>query len=328
MSKKLLKTSLLLFLVIITVMASGCELDEIDIGSDKTVKDTGRALICGSSYLIVYDDGTFLVMNDISKNKDLFSGIESGDKIEIYRRDEIAESYPAQCYVKRCEKIEDGNISDVPRKAIDTLTSIGWIVGSGGTHETKETDATSSTVTDNATDTEEIPTPDIALLTFDSPHLSDMELAMLINDSSEFDFDLLEQMTDEELREHGAEAGFGCYIIRMGQGVNITCDDGCESFEYDFVYTLTAYPDESDGGRFITNISSNSPYFMLCDISTGADFDKICENFRDKNFDVEILGEGRMIACRGGISISISKSGDEVYTNIHMTVTNNEGIIY
>ncbi len=92
-------------------------------------KDTGRVLVSGKTYLIVYDDGEFLVMNNVSDNDKLFDGLDNGDKIEIYRKDEIAESYPAQCYVEKCKKTEDGDISNLPRKAVDTLRSLGWVIG-------------------------------------------------------------------------------------------------------------------------------------------------------------------------------------------------------
>ena len=130
MIKNFFKIVLTIITLAIVVTSFGCEIEDVDLGiGEKTVKDSGRALICGETYLIVYDDGRFLVMNNVSDNEEIFSGIDSGDKIEILRREEIAESYPAQCYVTACEKTADGNISHIPRSAIDALNSLGWNVG-------------------------------------------------------------------------------------------------------------------------------------------------------------------------------------------------------
>ena len=132
MTKRLLRLTILIFaLAVITLSSLGCELQD-EIGKitdifDNTETEVGRALVSGTSYLIIYDDGNFLVMNNISDDESIFDGITDGDKIEIVRNPEVAESYPAQCYVKKCKKLEDGNFSDLPQNAIDTLSELGWI---------------------------------------------------------------------------------------------------------------------------------------------------------------------------------------------------------
>lgn len=129
MKKRFLTLILALLLSALAFMAAGCDASVDEDGAVGLVKDSGRVLVSGKSYLIVYDSGDFLVMNNISDNDKLFEGLGNGDKIEIYRKGEIAESYPVQCYVEKCKKIEGGDISDVPRKAIDTLRSLGWVIG-------------------------------------------------------------------------------------------------------------------------------------------------------------------------------------------------------
>ena len=115
---------LILALSAITFASIGCELDDVVENSET---DVGRVLVSGTSYLIVYDDGSFLVMNYASDNESVFSGLTDGDKIEIVRNPEIMESYPAQCYVKKCKKLEDGELSDVSPIAIERLSELGWI---------------------------------------------------------------------------------------------------------------------------------------------------------------------------------------------------------
>ena len=129
MKKRFLTLILALLLSALAFMAAGCDISEKIDELSGLEKDTGRVLVSGKTYLIVYDDGDFLVMNNISDNDKLFDGLDNGDKIEIYRKGEIAESYPAQCYVEKCKKIADGNISDVSQKAVDTLRSLGWVIG-------------------------------------------------------------------------------------------------------------------------------------------------------------------------------------------------------
>ena len=132
MTKKLLRlTILILAIVAISLSTLGCGLQD-GIGKitdvfDNTETDVGRVLVSGTTYLIIYDDGSFLVMNNISDDESIFDGLTDGDKIEIVRNPEVAESYPAQCYVKKCQKLEDGNFSDLPQNAIDTLSELGWI---------------------------------------------------------------------------------------------------------------------------------------------------------------------------------------------------------
>ena len=99
----------LVLLAALTSTSVSCELEEeFEIGSH-AVTETGRVLISGKAFIIVYDDGSFLVMNNISDNEDMFSGLTSGDLIKITRNPEVAESYPAQCYVKKCKKLDRGN---------------------------------------------------------------------------------------------------------------------------------------------------------------------------------------------------------------------------
>ena len=138
MKKRFFSLSLALLLALLALMAAGCDISQSVDELQGLEKDTGRVLVSGKTYLIVYDDGDFLVMNNVSDNDKLFEGLTNGDKIEIYRKGEIAESYPARCYVEKCKKTEDGSISDIPRKAIEALTELGWVIGGVETGENEE----------------------------------------------------------------------------------------------------------------------------------------------------------------------------------------------
>lgn len=90
MKKRFLTLILALLLSALALMASGCDISEKIDELSGLEKDTGRVLVSGKTYLIVYDDGDFLVMNNVSDNDKLFDGLDNGDKIEIYRKGEIA----------------------------------------------------------------------------------------------------------------------------------------------------------------------------------------------------------------------------------------------
>ena len=129
MKKRFFSLAILILTLSAIIFSSlGCELDDaVDNVLENSETDVGRVLVSGTSYLIVYDDGSFLVMNYASDNESVFSGLTDGDKIEIVRNPEIMESYPAQCYVKKCKKLEDGELSDVSPIAIERLSELGWI---------------------------------------------------------------------------------------------------------------------------------------------------------------------------------------------------------
>ena len=144
MKKKILFIILVFIIVLSLVLATGCavsdeesgikseEIDSLENESEESVEvgfelSEGRAVKCeGNVYVIAYDDGSFLKMNAESQN--FFEGLETGDLIVINRSSAIAMSYPGQCFVKSCQKLEDGDVSDVPKAIIDELVGIGWLI--------------------------------------------------------------------------------------------------------------------------------------------------------------------------------------------------------
>ena len=90
--------------------------------------EIGRIVFCdGEEAVFVDENGGFWAINDASISKNLLEGLKTGDKILIYRSSAMLMSYPGQCAVKWCYKIEDGNDSDIPESVLVELVKIGWI---------------------------------------------------------------------------------------------------------------------------------------------------------------------------------------------------------
>ena len=90
--------------------------------------EIGRIVICdGEEAVFVDEKGGFWAINDASISKNLLEGLKTGDKILIYRSSAMLMSYPGQCAVKWCYKLEDGSIDNIPETIIGELERIGFL---------------------------------------------------------------------------------------------------------------------------------------------------------------------------------------------------------
>ena len=90
--------------------------------------EVGRVVICdGEDNVFVNKSGQFWVMKEDSSRGTLFGRLKTGDKILVYRSSAMAMSYPGQCAVKWCCKLEDGSEGDIPKSTLEELERIGWI---------------------------------------------------------------------------------------------------------------------------------------------------------------------------------------------------------
>lgn len=79
-----------------------------------------------------------------------------------------------------------------------------------------------------------------------------------LNDHSNFEYELLTVVTDEISENHAKEYGFGSYRLvdsTITEIDNTDLNDYLRSHETTF-YTVSAYPDYSDGGEYITRIET------------------------------------------------------------------------
>ena len=90
--------------------------------------EVGRIVVCdGNTAVFVDENGGFWAINDASVSKNLFKGLKTGDKILIYRSSAMLMSYPGQCAVKWCYKLEEGSESNIPESVLIELKKIGWV---------------------------------------------------------------------------------------------------------------------------------------------------------------------------------------------------------
>lgn len=90
--------------------------------------EVGRIVICeGEDDVFVDKNGQFWVMKETSPLKARPGELKTGDKILVYRSSAMAMSYPGQCAVKWCCKLEGGSEGDIPQSVLDELKRIGWI---------------------------------------------------------------------------------------------------------------------------------------------------------------------------------------------------------
>lgn len=99
------------------------------------------------------------------------------------------------------------------------------------------------------------------------------------------------------------------------------------------VYKVGAYPDLSDGGRFITGIEITDRSVSVFGItveSSGADFESV---FKDMGCEVSVEnranGDKVMSAEKGDVTISLTNPAEgRRYIKISVEVTNKTGIVY
>ncbi len=87
---------------------------------------TGKVLISENGTYFLIKGNTPVRLSDYSEEKNIFSDIESGDKILVIHNT-IAESYPASAVCRFCIKTGKGSISDIPEEVITTMTQLGWL---------------------------------------------------------------------------------------------------------------------------------------------------------------------------------------------------------
>ncbi len=118
--------NVLTVLTVLTFLAS-CNhaLPDDGITPDDRVSTEGRVVANGSSYLIVEEDGPISMEN--AGDADIFKGLTTGDLIRITRDAEVRESYPGQVRVYSCEKLSDGEVSDISDDVAASLIELGWM---------------------------------------------------------------------------------------------------------------------------------------------------------------------------------------------------------
>ncbi len=177
------------------------------------------------------------------------------------------------------------------------------------------------------------------LLLLSSCAAQDKSAAKRINAASDFEFELLENVKEHDFGGYGAVYGFGVTKY-YGTGYELTKDKNGETVangEY-ISYEVTAWPDESDGGKFVTAIYCTDMDVRVLGLTLENSLDEFSKALSDMGFKMEeskeygtdgIIKEYTAIkAEKGGISVYICDYGESKTLSIRADVSNRFGIMY
>ena len=75
---------------------------------------------------MLIDGNSPITMSNPLKNDKLFEELESGDKVWVLH-DGIEETYPARTGAYVVQKLEDGDMNDIPKAVLESLLELGWV---------------------------------------------------------------------------------------------------------------------------------------------------------------------------------------------------------
>ena len=111
---------IIVVVIILLLIATVAALGLLFLGGNEL--EIGRIVICdGEDNVFVDENGQFWVMKEASILKIPLGELKTGDKILVYRSSAMAMSYPGQCAVKCCFKLECGSKDDIPESVLDEL---------------------------------------------------------------------------------------------------------------------------------------------------------------------------------------------------------------
>lgn len=94
----------------------------------RPLKASTGIYIAAGSPIIVFDGGSGepVVMQG-RKGDEMFSNLQTGDRILIFHDGTMMLSYPAQMNVFFCTRLKKGDESAVPEETMESLRGMGWL---------------------------------------------------------------------------------------------------------------------------------------------------------------------------------------------------------
>jgi len=80
----------------------------------------------GNRHIVIDQDGSPIVIRDLSDTGTLFNGLERGDRALVLH-DGVAESYPARSGACWCLRLGGGAPDDLPRDTLNQPAELGWL---------------------------------------------------------------------------------------------------------------------------------------------------------------------------------------------------------
>ena len=146
------------------------------------------------------------------------------------------------------------------------------------------------------------------------------------NDTT-LEFWVAQDVSNVDFSEHcqivGMEGGSQYYGKDYGS-ISVDDEQVYDHFQC-VIYTITAYPDYSDGGEFITQIDITDPQVSVYGITCNSSFDDFDKTFQDLGCTIQDKGWGH-VASYGVFTISLLSNSEAAKISVRVEVTNREGI--
>lgn len=98
--------------------------------------------------------------------------------------------------------------------------------------------------------------------------------------------------------------------------------------EYCVKYLVTAYPDEADGGQYVTQIVITDPNVRVYGLTCKSTFDEFDETMKTLGYTVSKEIDAMHKATLGKVKFMLVSSESENKLIINVEVTNDSGIVY
>lgn len=133
---------------------------------------------------------------------------------------------------------------------------------------------------------------------------------------------ICQDVADVDWTGHACLPGFGVYTY-LGEGYRP--DRQGEWPPARVTYEVTAWPDYSDGGSFVTRIFITDPAVSVYGLTVNSDFPQFRRVMESKGYTVEAVNENTVRAARGGFIFSLTP-GELLAVRAH--VTNHRGLVF
>ncbi len=173
----------------------------------------------------------------------------------------------------------------------------------------------------------------LIMVLVDFSSCSDKETTLEMPEDTNLEFWITQDVKDVDFSDYyeiigwfGAEQYYGSgYLPELNE-------DGYEvDPEYYVKYMITAWPDYSDGGQYITSIDFNDPNITVYGLTVDSSYDEFERIFSEMGYELSKDSSGtfvRYTASKNGISFSLETVDGKQSFSINAEVTNKTGIVF
>jgi hypothetical protein len=171
----------------------------------------------------------------------------------------------------------------------------------------------------------------LTILLVDFSSCSDTETTTEMPEDTNLEFWITQDVSETDFSDYYEIVGWFGARQYYGSGYLPASDeDGNEGdLEYYVKYTIAAWPDYADGGKYITSIDFNDPKVTVYGLTVDSSFDEFERIFSEMEYEIsEDSSElvERYTASKNNISFSIESVDGKRSFSINAEVTNKKGI--